>query len=330
MMSPWLTATQTAPGPCSASTAASWRRTADTARACIARHRLAAGERGRGRLGLHRRPELLLGEVAQRPALPLAVVALGDPAVGARSSSGPPCAPRIACAVCRQRSRGLLTIAASGTTAEPLARSRVAWPCPVSSSCTPASRPASTPVAFAVVRPWRTRITVAMSASVVGLASARDRRQRAVPQGRPGPGRLLAPRARTSSAAKATDDGDFVWVGLHEPSEARARGRRDRLRPAPPGRRGRPARPPAAEAGALRRQPVPRPQDALVRRRAGRRRDRRDQHLRGRGLHRDRAPRRRAPSCTRPAATSSPARPCSRTARRRWCTPCATASWTAT
>ena len=36
MMSPWLTATQTAPGPCSASTSASWRRTASTARACMA------------------------------------------------------------------------------------------------------------------------------------------------------------------------------------------------------------------------------------------------------------------------------------------------------
>ena len=36
MTSPWLTATHTAPGPCSASIAASWRRTAATARACIA------------------------------------------------------------------------------------------------------------------------------------------------------------------------------------------------------------------------------------------------------------------------------------------------------
>ncbi len=35
MTSPWLTATHTAPGPCSASMAASWRRIAATARACI-------------------------------------------------------------------------------------------------------------------------------------------------------------------------------------------------------------------------------------------------------------------------------------------------------
>ena len=36
MTSPWLTATQTAPAPCSASSAASRRRTAATARACMA------------------------------------------------------------------------------------------------------------------------------------------------------------------------------------------------------------------------------------------------------------------------------------------------------
>ena len=36
MRSPWLTAAQTAPGPCSASTAASCARTAATTRACIA------------------------------------------------------------------------------------------------------------------------------------------------------------------------------------------------------------------------------------------------------------------------------------------------------
>jgi len=35
MTSPWLTATHTAPGPCSASTAASCRRIAATARACM-------------------------------------------------------------------------------------------------------------------------------------------------------------------------------------------------------------------------------------------------------------------------------------------------------
>ena len=35
-MSPWVTATHTAPAPCSASMAASRRRTALTARACIA------------------------------------------------------------------------------------------------------------------------------------------------------------------------------------------------------------------------------------------------------------------------------------------------------
>ena len=44
--------------------------------------RLAARERGRRRLGLHDLPERLLGELLQRAALPLAVVALGQALVG--------------------------------------------------------------------------------------------------------------------------------------------------------------------------------------------------------------------------------------------------------
>ena len=120
MMSPWLTATQIAPGPVLGLERGVAAAYGGHGPRLHRPHRLAAGERGRGRLGLDRRPELLLGEVAQRPALPLAVVALGDPAVVARSSSGPPCAPRIAFAVCRQRSSGLLTIAVERQTAQPL------------------------------------------------------------------------------------------------------------------------------------------------------------------------------------------------------------------
>ena len=37
------------------------------------------------------------------------------------------------------------------------------WAIPASSRCTPLERPARTPVAFAAVRPWRARITVAMA-----------------------------------------------------------------------------------------------------------------------------------------------------------------------
>jgi hypothetical protein len=63
-------------------------------------------------------------------------------------------------AVWRQRSSGLVTTATSGTAAS---RSAVRSACsrPVSSSRTPAARPARTPEVFAVVRPCRTRITVA-------------------------------------------------------------------------------------------------------------------------------------------------------------------------
>ena len=82
--SPWLTATQTAPGPCSASTSgvvASYgvdrpglHRRASTP------HR----EHGRRRLRLHDPPQLLLGQVLERPALPLAVVALAQPVLEPR------------------------------------------------------------------------------------------------------------------------------------------------------------------------------------------------------------------------------------------------------
>ncbi len=74
--------------------------------------------------------------------------------------------------------------------------------------------------------------------------------------------------------------GDFVWVGLHEPTAAELERRRRRLRTAPAGGGGRRQGPPAAQARALRRQPVPDPQDALVRRRRGRRGDRGDQPVR--------------------------------------------------
>ena len=76
----------------------------------------------------------------------------------------------------------------------------------------------------------------------------RDRRQRAVPRRRTGrpsdcddarPGRACAPRR------PAPDD--FVWVGLHEPDERRARRRSpSALRPAPAGRRGRRSTPTSA------------------------------------------------------------------------------------
>ena len=132
-----------------------------------------------------------------------------------------------------------------------------------------------------------------MSGSVSALAvSARDRGQRRVPQGRAGRRRLLharlprAPRRRRERAGR-------LRLGRPLPAQPdRARRRRRGLRPAPAGRRGRAQGAPAAEARALRRQPVPGAQDALVRRRGRRRRDRRDQHVRRPRLRGHRAARR--------------------------------------
>ena len=71
---------------------------------------------------------------------------------------------RRARAVCAHRSRGLATTAATGTAAT---RSPVRAACsrPWSSRLTPGVRPASSPVALAVVRPCRTRSTVAMASA---------------------------------------------------------------------------------------------------------------------------------------------------------------------
>ena len=84
----------------------------------------------------------------------------------------------------------------------------------------------------------------------------RDRRQRALPRRRPGPAWTATSDLRTS-CAPATGDGDFVWVGLHEPTEVELEDVADRVRPAPARRRGRRQRPPAAQARALRRHALP-------------------------------------------------------------------------
>ena len=115
MMSPWLTATHTAPGPCSASNAASCRRIAATDRACMA-----AMDSPPGNLAADgcvcTTDQMLLGEFAEGAALPVAVVALGDALLDQRP--GAPAGGRGSSrAVCRQRSKGLETTATSGTAA---------------------------------------------------------------------------------------------------------------------------------------------------------------------------------------------------------------------
>ena len=66
-----------------------------------------------------------------------------------------------------------------------------------------------------------------MSASVAGLTVGSVIVDSALYRKGSRVARRLRPRPTcTSSAPIATGDGDFVWLGLHEPSEARARGRR--------------------------------------------------------------------------------------------------------
>ncbi len=140
---------------------------------------------------------------------------------------------------------------------------------------------------------------MARDCSAVGarLAWPRDRRQRALPRGHAGR-RSTATTGDLGAAARGrASRGDFVWIGLHEPTSDELARRRRRLRPAPAGRRGRRQGPPAAQARALRATSL-----FLVLKtlwyvdERGRGRDRRDQHLRRPRLrgHRPARPGRRA------------------------------------
>ena len=124
------------------------------------RHRLPAREPDGGGLLLHRAPELLLAQLAQRLARPLAVPAL-DQTLLDRDRTGLGAAATSACAVCRQRRSGEVTTVRSGT---PAIRRPTSAACrwPTSSSSTPEDRPARMPAVLAEVRPWRISRTVVM------------------------------------------------------------------------------------------------------------------------------------------------------------------------
>src|SRR6185312_11230194 len=85
---------------------------------------------------------------------------------------------RMSCAVSRQRSSGLDTTPTRGTAAS-RSPARAAWSRPASSRLMPRALPASSPEAFAAVRPCRTRITVAIKP-----AYPSDRRLRVFPAAR--------------------------------------------------------------------------------------------------------------------------------------------------
>ena len=152
-------------------------------------------------------------------------------------------------------------------------------------------RPARTPSAFAAVRPWRARITVAMpGAYASGLACNCDRGQRAVPQRVNGSTSAVDTHDLAGVRAKATGPTTSSGWGCTTPTSDELR-RSPTLRPAPACRRGRDQRPSAAQGRAVRRLAVHRPQDPLVRRRGGCRRDRRDQPVRRPQVRRHRAAR---------------------------------------
>ena len=91
--------------------------------------------------------------------------------------------------VCSQRSIGEQTISASGTPAS-RSTSFSAWARPVSSSSTPGVRPASTPVALAADRPWRSRISVVTTARAYVVGQTAESQP--------------APKATNSTAPSAT------------------------------------------------------------------------------------------------------------------------------
>ena len=124
-------------------------------------HRLAAREGDATRVALHDLPQRLLGQLLELPTGPVAVPALGQPLVELDVERRTRVPRPSASAVCRQRSSGLDTTAASGSTASPGRGRRPPAAAPTSSSWTPGVRPASTPAVLAVERPCRTRRTVA-------------------------------------------------------------------------------------------------------------------------------------------------------------------------
>ena len=140
-----------------------------------------------------------------------------------------------------------------------------------------------------MVRPCRTKITVATPQTLLGLPSCTVIVDSALYRKGQRVEVDCFPHEFEKLRAEATDAGDFVWVGLYKPSEGELDDVAESF-----------GLHPLAVEDALKAhqrpklerydgQPVPDPQDALVRRRRGRRRDRRDQPLRGHRL-RDHGP----------------------------------------
>ena len=244
------------------------------------RHRLALGERRRRRLGLHRLPQRVLGQVLERAALPRPVVALGDAALGRGRrgaglllEDGPGGLPAPLQGAGHDRDEG--------HDGEPLGGPRRPGSTPVSSRRTPARAAGEHPggVGRGPAVPHQDHRCHAgdrvLGTTVVPVIvdSALYRKGQRVEVD-------CFPHEFDKLRARG-DRGRRLRLGRAlQAQRGRARRRRRLVRAAPARGRGRPQGAPAAQARAVRRQPVPHPQDALVRRRGGRRRDRRDQHVR--------------------------------------------------
>ena len=146
--SPWLQASQTASGP---APRRPWRPTPGRPRPRGPGSGPAPpprpGEHRRRRVLLHHLPQRFLDQLLERPAGPVAVARLAQPVVRLHRRSRP--AAR-ASAVCRQRSSGLVTTAASGTGASRSATA-AAWRAAALVQVHPRVCPASTGPVFAVV-----------------------------------------------------------------------------------------------------------------------------------------------------------------------------------
>src|SRR4051794_3958129 len=172
MTSPCETATHNASGPCSAATRASQSRTASTARFCMARIDSPSGPGNTAALGCSCTTFHSGSRVSVFSSRPVQSPYRHSPSRSSVTISGRatllgPGTERRAVAVCWHRSRGLDTMAASGT--GPI-RSASARACcsPWSSSRTPGVQPARTPEVLAVVRPCRTSRTVGMRTPYAG------------------------------------------------------------------------------------------------------------------------------------------------------------------
>ena len=271
-------------------------------------HRLAARERARADgCAWTVRHSGLLGQLLELRPCPLAVVALGQPALASPTRIRLCWARRSPRAVSRHRSSGLVTTAASGRAAS-RSPTRAACSAPVVVEVHARRAPGQHAggVRRRSVR-GAPRITVAMPATRYAEPAyrcSRDRRQRAVPRRRTGRRWTATSPTWPTSAARRPAPTTSSGSGCTSPTRTSSAEVADGFDLHALAVEDAVTRPPAAQAGALRRHAVHRAQDALVRRRGRRRRDRRDQPVRRRTTSSSPSGTARAARCRRPGSGS--------------------------